>query len=165
MPKRNAIPLPSGLSALHASVLGTAWLTAYRALFTKSGLRSGQTLLVQGSSGGMATALIQLGRAAGFEVWTTSRNDEGRALAEKLGAHRTFTSNEKLPRKAQAVVDNVGPATWTLSAPLLASQSSRWMRRVIMRLSTSDGGCTCGMPNLFRVSSFELRFFPPAGGR
>ena len=77
VPKRNAVPLPSGLSALHASVLGTAWLTAYRALFTKSGLRPGQTLLVQGSSGGMATALIQLGRAAGFEVWTTSRNRRG----------------------------------------------------------------------------------------
>ena len=51
VPKRNAIPLPSGISALHASVLGTAWLTAYRALFTKSGLQPGQTLLVQGSSG------------------------------------------------------------------------------------------------------------------
>jgi NADPH:quinone reductase-like Zn-dependent oxidoreductase len=48
VPKRNAIPLPGGISALHASVLGTAWLTAYRALFTKSGLQPGQTLLVQG---------------------------------------------------------------------------------------------------------------------
>ena len=36
VPKRNAIPLPRNLSPLHASVLGTAWLTAYRALFTKS---------------------------------------------------------------------------------------------------------------------------------
>src|SRR6516164_3369644 len=90
VPRRNAIPLPGNLSPLHASVLGTAWLTAYRALFTKSALRPGKTLLVQGSSGGMSTALIQLGRAAGFEVWATSRNDRGRALAEKLGAHRTF---------------------------------------------------------------------------
>jgi NADPH:quinone reductase-like Zn-dependent oxidoreductase len=39
VPRRNAIPLPETLSPLHASVLGTAWLTAYRALFTKSGLR------------------------------------------------------------------------------------------------------------------------------
>src|SRR5882672_11425032 len=120
VPKRNAIPLPNGIPALHASVLGTAWLTAYRALFTKSGLRPGQTLLVQGSSGGMATALIQLGRAAGFEVWTTSRNDEGHALAEKLGAHRTFTPNEKLPHKVQAVVDNVGPASWAHSMASVA---------------------------------------------
>lgn len=120
MPKRNTIPLPIGLSALHASVLGTAWLTAYRALFTKSGLRAGQTLLVQGASGGMATALIQLGRAAGFEVWATSRNEAGRALAEKLGAHRTFASGEKLPRKAHAVVDNIGPATWAHSIASVA---------------------------------------------
>src|SRR5215467_9565334 len=72
VPKRNAIPLPSGISALDASVLGTAWLTAYRALFTKSNLKPGETLLVQGASGGMSTALIQLGRAAGFEVWATA---------------------------------------------------------------------------------------------
>lgn len=112
VPKRNAITLPDGISALHASVLGTAWLTAYRALFTKSNLKPGDTLLVQGSSGGMSTALIQLGRAAGFEVWATSRNAKGRELAEKLGAHRTFLLNEKLPRKVQAVVDNIGPASF-----------------------------------------------------
>lgn len=120
VPKRNAIVLPRGMSALHASVLGTAWLTAYRALFTKAGLQPGQTLLVQGSSGGMATALIQLGRAAGYEVWATSRHEEGRALAEKLGAHRTFNSNEQLPHRVQAVVDNVGPASWEHSIASVA---------------------------------------------
>ncbi|WP_241235424.1 MDR/zinc-dependent alcohol dehydrogenase-like family protein [Xanthomonas euvesicatoria] len=86
VPKRNAVPIPDGLSPLHASLLGTAWLTAYRSLFTKSRLIPGQTLLVQGASGGMSTALIQMGRAAGFEVWVTTRNDEGAAIAERLGA-------------------------------------------------------------------------------
>jgi NADPH:quinone reductase-like Zn-dependent oxidoreductase len=112
VPRRNAIPLPRGLAPLDASVLGTAWLTAYRALFTKSNLKPGETVLVQGASGGMSTALIQLGRAAGFEVWATSRSREGRALAERLGAHRTFDANEKLPRKVRAVIDNIGPASW-----------------------------------------------------
>src|SRR5437762_10708191 len=55
VPRRNAIALPKLLSPLYASVLGTAWLTAYRALFTKSGLRPGETVLVQGATGGMAT--------------------------------------------------------------------------------------------------------------
>ena len=64
--------------------MGTAWLTAYRMLFTKSGLKPGQTMLVQGGSGGVATALIQLGRAAGIEVWATSRTREGREVAERL---------------------------------------------------------------------------------
>src|SRR5437016_13124912 len=94
VPKRNQIPLPANLSPLHASVLGTAWLTAYRALFTKSGLRAGETVLIQDATGGMATALIQLGRAAGFEVWVTSRSEEGRAQAKALGAHQRFPSNE-----------------------------------------------------------------------
>jgi len=120
VPKRNVITLPEGISALDASVLGTAWLTAYRALFTKSGLRPGDTLLVQGASGGMATALIQLGRAAGFEVWATSRSAEGRELAERLGAHRTFSPSDKLPRKTQAVVDNVGAQSWEQSIASVA---------------------------------------------
>jgi NADPH:quinone reductase-like Zn-dependent oxidoreductase len=120
VPKRNAIPLPSNLSPLHASVLGTAWLTAYRALFTKSGLRAGQTVLVQGASGGMATALIQLGSAAGFEVWATSRTEEGRANARALGARECFPSNEPLPRKVPAVIDNVGLASWPHSLSSLA---------------------------------------------
>src|SRR6202171_2268994 len=108
MPRRNAIPLPHGISALDASVLGTAWLTAYRALFTKSRIQPGQTLLVQGASGGMSTALIQMGTAAGVETWVTSRTPEGRALAERLGAHRTFGQNENLPRRVDVVVDNIG---------------------------------------------------------
>jgi NADPH:quinone reductase-like Zn-dependent oxidoreductase len=120
VPRRNAIPLPETLSALHASVLGTAWLTAYRALFTKSGLRAGGTVLIQGATGGMATALIQLGRAAGFEVWVTSRSEEGRALALALGAHRSFASDEALPRKVRAVIDNVGADSWAHSMSSLA---------------------------------------------
>src|SRR6266446_5072892 len=120
VPRRNAIPLPKSLSPLHASVLGTAWLTAYRALFSKSGLRAGETVLIQGATGGMATALIQLGRAVSFEVWATSRSKEGRARAEKLGAQRSFAPDESLPRKVRAVIDNVGSASWDHSMASLA---------------------------------------------
>jgi NADPH:quinone reductase-like Zn-dependent oxidoreductase len=120
VPRRNAIPLPKDLSPLHASVLGTAWLTAYRALFTKSGLRAGETVLVQGATGGMATALIQLGRAAGFEVWVTSRSEEGRAQAKGLGAYQVFHSNETLPRKVPVVIDNIGADSWAHSMSSLA---------------------------------------------
>ncbi|ADO68817.1 zinc-binding dehydrogenase [Stigmatella aurantiaca] len=112
VPQRNAIPRPEGLSALDASVMGTAWLTAYRMLFTQACLRPGETMLVQGASGGVSTALIQLGRAAGIEVWVTSRNRQGRELAERLGAHRSFDAGAKLPRRVDAVMDSVGQATW-----------------------------------------------------
>jgi len=112
VPRRNVLPLPDGLTPLHASVLGTAWLTAYRMIVTKSGLRAGQTMLVQGATGGVSTALIQIGRAAGMEVWATSRSVEGRELAARLGAHRVFRSGEPLPRKVNVAFDSAGQATW-----------------------------------------------------
>ena len=115
VPARNAVPLPPGLTAVQASVMGTAWLTAYRMLFVKSGLRPGQTMLVQGASGGVSTALVQLGRAAGMRVWVTGRTDDKRALAEKLGAHATFASGERLPERVDAVFETVGDATWSHS--------------------------------------------------
>ncbi|MFD1147327.1 zinc-binding dehydrogenase [Saccharothrix hoggarensis] len=115
VPARNVLPKPAGLSFAEAACMGTAWLTAYRMLFVKSGLRPGQTMLVQGASGGVATALVQLGRAAGFRVWVTGRTEEKRALAESLGAHRSFESGARLPERVDAVFETVGNATWSHS--------------------------------------------------
>ncbi|GLZ34011.1 Zn-dependent oxidoreductase [Lentzea sp. NBRC 105346] len=119
VPKRNALPKPKGLTFAEAACMGTAWLTAYRMLFVKSGLRPGQTMLVQGASGGVSTALIQLGRAAGYRVWVTGRSEEKRALAENLGAHATFESGARLPERVDAVFETVGKATWSHSMKAL----------------------------------------------
>src|SRR3954466_15345050 len=83
-PPRHVLPKPAEPSFGEAACLPTAWLTAYRMLFVKSGLRPGQTVLVQGASGGVATALIVLGKAAGYRVWVTGRSDEKRAAALAL---------------------------------------------------------------------------------
>ncbi|WP_199434934.1 quinone oxidoreductase family protein [Qaidamihabitans albus] len=119
VPARNVLPKPAGLSFAEAATMGTAWLTAYRMLFVKSGLRPGQTFLVQGASGGVATALVQLGRAAGFRVWVTGRSEEKRALAERLGAHQTFESGARLPERVDGVFETVGKATWSHSVKSL----------------------------------------------
>jgi NADPH:quinone reductase-like Zn-dependent oxidoreductase len=84
-------------------------------LFVKSGLRAGQTMLVQGASGGVATALIQLGHAAGMQVWVTGRSDSKGAVAERLGADATFPSGSRLPSRVDAVFETVGEATWAHS--------------------------------------------------
>lgn len=112
LPERNIVRKPKGMSWESASVLGIAWLTAWRMLVTRSGLREGETLLVQGSTGGVATALIQLGAAMGYTVWATGRTEDKRAFAEKLGAHRTFASGEALPQKVAAVFDMSGEKTF-----------------------------------------------------
>lgn len=59
VPKRNAVPRPQGLDAKDASVMGIAWLTAYRMMFKQASLRPGQTVLVQGSSGGKRISIFR----------------------------------------------------------------------------------------------------------
>ncbi|WP_017935446.1 zinc-binding dehydrogenase [Nocardioides sp. Iso805N] len=112
VPRRNAIPLPEGYSFEEAACLPTAWLTAYRMLFTQGGLKAGDSVLVQGAGGGVATALITLARAAGLRVWATSREETKRARALEIGAHEVFASGERLPGKVDAVMETVGKATW-----------------------------------------------------
>ncbi|MFD9894840.1 zinc-binding dehydrogenase [Amycolatopsis sp. NPDC059027] len=119
VPARNVVPKPAGLSFAEAATMGTAWLTAYRMLFVKSGLRPGQTMLVQGASGGVSTALVQLGKAAGIRVWVTGRTEAKRALAVELGAHQAFESGARLPERVDAVFETVGKATWSHSVKSL----------------------------------------------
>jgi NADPH:quinone reductase-like Zn-dependent oxidoreductase len=115
VPRRNLVPMPSALSYTEAACLPTAYLTAYRMLFTRSGLQPGATILVQGAGGGVATALVVIGRAAGFRVWATSRDEEKRRRALELGADQVFPSGAKLPGRVDAVMESVGEATWAHS--------------------------------------------------
>jgi NADPH:quinone reductase-like Zn-dependent oxidoreductase len=115
VPRRNLVPKPAALSFTEAACLPTAYLTAYRMLFTKSGLQPGATILVQGAGGGVATALIILGRAAGFRVWATSRDERKRDRALELGADQVFPDGARLPERVDAVLESVGQATWAHS--------------------------------------------------
>ncbi|EFQ82977.1 GroES-like protein [Aeromicrobium marinum DSM 15272] len=115
VPMRNVVAKPAGLSFTEAACLPTAWLTAYRMLFTQSGLKQGDTVLVQGAGGGVATAAITLARAAGFRVYATSRDEDKRTRAVEIGAHEAFESGARLPTKVDAVIETVGAATWSHS--------------------------------------------------
>jgi NADPH:quinone reductase-like Zn-dependent oxidoreductase len=115
VPRRNLVPKPPELTWEEAACLPTAWLTAYRMLFARTEIPPGSTVLVQGAGGGVATALIGLGRAAGLRVWVTSRSEAKRARALELGAHQAFESGARLPEKVDAVMETVGAATWSHS--------------------------------------------------
>ncbi|MEV4189051.1 zinc-binding dehydrogenase [Streptosporangium canum] len=119
VPRRNLVPKPAALSFEEAACLPTAWLTAYRMLFDKADLEPGSTVLVQGAGGGVATALITLGRAGGYRVWATSRSEEKRARALGLGADQVFESGARLPERVDAVMETVGQATWDHSLKAL----------------------------------------------
>jgi NADPH:quinone reductase-like Zn-dependent oxidoreductase len=112
VPRWNLLPKPAELSFEQAACLPTAWLTAYRMLFVRSGLRPGDSVLVQGAGGGVASALIVLARAAGYRVFATSRTEAKRIRARELGAHEVFDSGARLPERVDAVMETVGAATW-----------------------------------------------------
>ena len=115
VPKRNLVPKPDGMPWETAGCLSTAWLTAYRMLFTNAGVQPGATVLVQGAGGGVATALVQLGSAAGYRMWVTTRDDAKAGRALDIGADQAFGSGERLPERVDAVMETVGEATWSHS--------------------------------------------------
>jgi NADPH:quinone reductase-like Zn-dependent oxidoreductase len=112
VPRANVLPKPPELSFEEAACLPTAWLTAYRMLFTRGKVVPGQTILVQGASGGVATALTVLAAAAGVRVWVTGRSEDKREQALKLGADQVFESGTRLPERVDAVFETTGKATW-----------------------------------------------------
>ena len=112
VPRRNLVPKPAALSFEEAACLPTAYLTAYRMLFEKAGVEPGATVLVQGAGGGVSTALVLLGRAAGYRMWVTSRSEAKREAALKLGADQAFATGARLPERVDVVMETVGEATW-----------------------------------------------------
>lgn len=119
VPQWNVLPKPKELSFEEAACLPTAWLTAYRMLFTNAGVRPGDSVLVQGAGGGVATAAIVLGAAAGLRVFAISRDAAKRARAEELGAEAAFEAGARLPHRVDAVLETVGAATWSHSVKCL----------------------------------------------
>jgi NADPH:quinone reductase-like Zn-dependent oxidoreductase len=112
VPRGNLVAKPEALSFQEAACLPTAWLTAYRMLFVKAGVRPGHTVLIQGAGGGVASAAIVLARQAGLRVWVTSRDAARGERAKELGAHEAFESGARLPERVDAVLETVGEATW-----------------------------------------------------
>ncbi|HEY6780143.1 MAG TPA: zinc-binding dehydrogenase [Thermoleophilaceae bacterium] len=144
VPRRNLVPKPPSLSFREAACLPCAWLTAYRMLFTKGELLPGQTVLVQGATGGVATAAVALGAAAGLRVWVTSRDEDKRARALELGADAAFESGARLPEKVDVVLETVGEATWKHSL-----RSLRPGGAIVVSGATSGGNPPADLQRVF----------------
>jgi len=144
VPARNVLPKPPELTFEEAACLPTAWLTAYRMLFTRGQLAPGSTVLVQGAGGGVATALVVLGHAAGVRVWVTSRAQDKRDRALALGADQAFESGARLPERVDAVMETVGEATWGHSV-----RSLRPGGRIVISGATSGPAPSAELTRIF----------------
>jgi NADPH:quinone reductase-like Zn-dependent oxidoreductase len=111
VPRENLVPMPAGLSFVEAACLPTAWLTAYRMLTTKGRIAEGESVLVQGAGGGVATAAVVLALAMGKRVYATSRVPAKRERVEALGAIGVEPGG-RLPERVDVVIETVGAATF-----------------------------------------------------
>jgi NADPH:quinone reductase-like Zn-dependent oxidoreductase len=124
LPAHHAVPKPALLSDVEAAALCVSTLTAYRMLFVKAALRPGESVLVQGAGGGVATAAIQLAAAAGIYVLASSTAQAKLETAKRLGAHEIVLAGKDAAKTillatggdgVDAVIETVGEATWGTS--------------------------------------------------
>lgn len=90
-----AQPLPDSVSFQQGAGLGTPGLAATYALFSRAAVKPGETVLINGATGGVGTLAVQLARRAGCVVYGSSGTPEGADMLEKLGAHRVFNHKEE----------------------------------------------------------------------
>jgi NADPH:quinone reductase-like Zn-dependent oxidoreductase len=126
VPRECVVPKPSGLSWPEAAALPLVGQTTYRALFSRARLRQGESLLVLGAGGGVATMAVSLAAAAGCRVFVTSSSDEKIARACELGAVDGVlygdpgwpdAAKKLTPDGFDVVLDSVG--TWSQSLSTL----------------------------------------------
>jgi NADPH:quinone reductase-like Zn-dependent oxidoreductase len=122
VPATNIYPKPSHLNFDEAAALPLVYVTAWRMLMTRAGLKPGQTVLIHGIGGGAAMAALQLVKLAAAKAIVTSSSDEKLDRAEQIGADHII--NYKVGdvkdtvmsitggRGVDVVVDTVGAATW-----------------------------------------------------
>jgi NADPH:quinone reductase-like Zn-dependent oxidoreductase len=144
LPSANLVAKPENLSLEESAGLGTAWLTAWRMLFTKARLQPGERLLVQGATGGVSTAAIMLAAAAGAHVTVTSRRGEGLVAAREIGAHDGVISGGKLPKRVDVVIETVGQATWAHSLKALNPGG-----RLVVAGASTGGAPSADLQRLF----------------
>ena len=122
LPATNVYPLDDSLSFEDAAAFPLVFETAYRMLVTRAGLREGETVLVWGIGGGVATAALAIAKALGARVIVTSSSAAKLDRARELGADAAVdhaqgdvvaaVKEATGGRGADVVVDDVGEATW-----------------------------------------------------
>jgi zinc-binding alcohol dehydrogenase/oxidoreductase len=124
LPAENVMPKPADLSWEEAGAFALSAMTAYRALFTRGGLKEGQTVFLPGATGGAGIFLIQFAKAKGAKVIVSSRSQEKRQKAIELGADAALDNDEDWQDalndgRVDLVIESVGAATFNRSLGLL----------------------------------------------
>ncbi len=115
LPQRELVPVPAGMDAGEAVSLVLNYITAYQMLHRSAGVRPGQRVLIHGAAGGVGSALLQLGRLAGLEMYGTC-SARGASAVSDLGGipidyqHQDFVKemHDRTSEGADVVFDGIG---------------------------------------------------------
>lgn len=128
----HAIPIPAGVSFEHAACLPVAYGTAWRMLYHRAPLDSGETVLILGASGGVGTASVQIAKNLGARVFAVTSSEEKARRLKELGADVVINAAEtdfsaetwRLTGKkgVDMVVNYTGGDTWVPSMRCLRRQ-------------------------------------------
>ena len=109
LPAENCFPIPAGMSFAEAAAFPLVFVTVWRMLITNARLKPGETILIIGIGGGVASAALQVAKKIGANVIVTSGSDEKLELAKKYGAAHTINHREKdFAQEVRALTGNRG---------------------------------------------------------
>jgi NADPH2:quinone reductase len=120
LPPRELVPVPAGVDAAEAVSLVLNYVTAYQMLHRSAKVRPGQRVLIHGAAGGVGSALLQLGRLTGLEMYGTCSSRGGLAVADLGGIpidyqHQDFVTeiHRRTSEGVDVVFDGIGgPHIW-----------------------------------------------------
>jgi NADPH:quinone reductase-like Zn-dependent oxidoreductase len=128
-PARNVYPIPAEYDFVTAAAAPLAFLTAWRGLVSRGRLRAGETVLITGASGGVATAAVQIARLLGATIYAVTTT-ENVARVRDLGGDVVYDRNsgdfskqvwqDTKKRGVDLIFDSVGAATWKQNLRSLA---------------------------------------------
>lgn len=126
---RCVVKVPAGLDEVQAAAIPEGFITAHDAIRAQAGLSAGEVLLVNGATGGVGTAAVQIAVATGATVLGVTRTEQGRDLVKSLGAVAVYTDDvvEAVAeasggRGADVVLELVGAINLTRNLEVLASK-------------------------------------------
>ena len=115
LPQRELVPVPSGLDPAEAVSLVLNYVTAYQMLHRSAKVQPGQRVLIHGATGGVGSALLQLGRLAGLEMYGTCSSQAASTVSELGGIpidyqHQDFVKeiHDLTSEGVDAVFDGLG---------------------------------------------------------
>jgi NADPH:quinone reductase-like Zn-dependent oxidoreductase len=155
VPRRNILPLPSGLSYVESAALPLVFLTAWHMLVTRARLKAGEDVLIHAAGSGVSTAAIQIASVMGARrIIATASSADKLERARELGATDVieYTSEDfvcetrKLTAKkgVDVIVDHVGGDTFESSLSALG-----WGGRLVLCGATTEHLATVNLRAIF----------------